>query len=120
LIPVKANRPGCEIIALEAATNNVRLAPLLRSRKEKRKNAMLLKSKIAVGAAVAVVLSTASAAISAPKHPVRPIHHQQTVTKRYVPPAAYQSFGFVRGSVRPSEPGYMRFQDQGVREDLGG
>jgi hypothetical protein len=118
LIPVKANKPGCEIIALEAATKNVRLVPPLRSRKEERKNAMLSKSNIAVGAAVAVVLSTASAAMSAPKHPVRPIHHQQTVTKRYVPPAAYRSFGLVRGSVRPSEPGC--FQDQGVREDLGG
>ncbi len=81
---------------------------------------MLSKSKIAVGVAVAAVLSTASAAMSAPKQPVRPVHHQQTVTKRYVPPAAYQSFGFVPGSIRPSEPGYRRFQDQGVREDLGG
>ena len=48
--------------------------------------AMLTNSKIAL--AVALVLATASAALAAPKHPVR----HQIPTVQQVPAAAYLSF----------------------------
>ena len=48
---------------------------------------MFSKSKITL--AVAIVLSAASAAMSAPKHPVAPVHHgDQLAVKRYVSPPA--------------------------------
>ena len=70
---------------------------------------MLTKSRIAL--AVALVLATASAALAAPKHPVR--HH--TVVARPLPAGAYLSFGAVR-STRPSN---FKIQDIGFKEDLG-
>jgi hypothetical protein len=71
---------------------------------------MLTNSKIALS--VALVLATASAALAAPKHTVRPA----TKVERQVPANAYLSFG----SVRPSEPSNMKIQDIGFKENLGG
>jgi hypothetical protein len=78
---------------------------------------MFSKSKLTF--AVAIVLSAATAAVSAPKHSVAPAHHgHQSVVKRYVPPATYRSFGSVP-SVAPREPEYMRIQDRGLWESQG-
>ncbi|HEY7296762.1 MAG TPA: hypothetical protein VH684_02400 [Xanthobacteraceae bacterium] len=70
---------------------------------------MLTNSKIAL--CVALILASASAALAAPKHAVR--HH--AAVARQVPANAYLSFA----SVRPSEPGNMRIQDIGFKENLG-
>jgi hypothetical protein len=66
---------------------------------------MLTNSKIALS--VALVLATASAAMAAPKHPVR----QSTAIQRQVPPGTYLS------SV--NQPLYMTIQDIGYREGNG-
>jgi hypothetical protein len=75
-------------------------------------------SKIVLAAAI--VLSAGSVAMSAPKHPVHPVHPRYHTAKPHVLPPVYRSFGFVRGSAQPREPGYMNFQDRGVQDDLGG
>jgi hypothetical protein len=78
---------------------------------------MSAKSKVAL--AVAIVLGTASASMSAPRHPVHSLHHRHhAVVKQHVPPSssyAYQRFGHVY--VR--EPGYMEFQTRGIIEGEG-
>jgi hypothetical protein len=80
-----------------------------------------MSSTSRIALAVAIVLSTASVGMSAPKHSVHSVHHRhQIVAKPYHPPAVYRSFGFVRSSAQPREPGYIEFQDRGIREDLGG
>jgi len=66
---------------------------------------MLTNSKIALS--VALVLATASAAMAAPKHPVR----QNTAIQRQVPAGTYLS------SV--NQPLYMTIQDIGYREGNG-
>jgi len=74
---------------------------------------MSTKTKIAL--AVAIVLGTASASISAPRHPVHPLHQRhQVMVKQHVPlrAYAYQRFGYVH--VR--EPAYMEFQTRGIIE----
>ena len=63
---------------------------------------MLTNSKIAL--AVALVLATASAAVAAPKHPVR---HDGAI-QRQVP-----------ANVLISRPLYMTIQDQGIRDGDG-
>ena len=63
---------------------------------------MLTNSKIALS--VALVLATASAAMAAPKHPVR----QSTAIQRQVSAGSYLS------SV--NQPLYMTIQDIGIRE----
>ena len=71
------------------------------------------KSKIALG--VAIVLSTASASLSAAKHPAHPLHQRhQAMVKQHVPlrAYAYQRFGYVH--VR--EPAYMEYQTRGIIE----
>ena len=75
---------------------------------------MLTNSKIALS--VALVLATASAALAAPKHTVR----HQTATVRQVPANAYLSFGSVRPAASTNEPTYMKIQDIGFKENLGG
>jgi hypothetical protein len=77
---------------------------------------MSSKSKIAL--AVAIVLGTASASVSAPKHRVHPLHQpHQAVVKQHVAPAyAYHRFGYVR--VR--EPDYIEYQTRGIWESEGG
>ena len=75
---------------------------------------MMTRSKIALS--IALVLGTVSAAAAATKHPA---HHQRTVVERQVPAAAYQSFGFARGSARAHEPTYMYVQDEGYKNSLG-
>jgi len=62
---------------------------------------MLTNSKIALS--VALVLATASAAVAAPKHPVR----HQTPTVQQVPAGTYQS---------SANQLYMTIQDIGIRE----
>jgi hypothetical protein len=74
---------------------------------------MSSKSKIAL--AVAILLGTASASVSATKHSVYPVHHRhQAVAQHHVPPPtyAYRSFGFVRVPA----PGYMEYQTTTYRE----
>jgi hypothetical protein len=79
-----------------------------------------MSSKSTIALAVAILLSTVSVAMSAPKHPVVPVlHRHETVAKRHVPPATYQSFGSVPSNVQPREPDYMRFQDRGLRDSQG-
>ena len=63
---------------------------------------MLTNSKIALS--VALVLATASAAVAAPKHPVR----HQPPTVQQVPASTYQSSA--------NQPLYMTIQDIGIRE----
>jgi hypothetical protein len=63
---------------------------------------MLTNSKIAL--AVALVLATASAAVAAPKHPVR---HDAAI-QRHVP-----------ANVLINRPLYMTIQDQGIRDGDG-
>ena len=63
---------------------------------------MLTNSKIAL--AVALVLATASAAVAAPKHPVR---HDAAI-QRQVP-----------ANVLINRPLYMTIQDQGIRDGDG-
>ena len=74
---------------------------------------MLTNSKIAL--AVALVLATASAAIAAPKHPVR----HQTPTVQQVPAGTYLSFASVRATNSVNQPAYMKIQDQGIRDGDG-
>ena len=74
---------------------------------------MLTNSKIAL--AVALVLATASAAVAAPKHPVR----HQTPTVQQVPAAAYLSFDSTPRANSANEPAYMKIQDQGIRDGDG-
>ena len=76
---------------------------------------MSTKTKIAL--AVAIVLGTASASISAPRHPVHPLHqrHQAMIKQKLhvsLRAYAYQRFGYVH--VR--EPAYMEFQTRGIIE----
>jgi hypothetical protein len=68
---------------------------------------MFIKSKIALS--LALVLATASAAIAAPKHPVR--HH--AATAKHLPASPYLSFGSVGGAGRVAKPTYMPIQDIG-------
>jgi hypothetical protein len=79
-----------------------------------------MSSKSKLTFAVAIVLSAATAAVSAPKHPVTPAHHshRSAVTRYVSPPATYQSFGSVR-RLEPREPEYMRIQDRGLWESQG-
>ena len=72
---------------------------------------MLTNSKIALS--VALVLATASAAVAAPKHPVR----HQTAVERQVPASAWLSFGSVRPANSANEPTYMKIQDIGIKEN---
>jgi hypothetical protein len=69
---------------------------------------MLTNSKIALS--VALVLATASAAMAAPKHPVR---HQATIQ---FPANTYLSFGAVRAT--PVKPSNQKIQDIGFNESL--
>ena len=64
---------------------------------------MVTNSKIAFSVA-ALVLATASAAMAAPKHPVR----HDTAIQRQVPASTYQSSA--------NQPLYMAIQDIGIRE----
>ena len=78
---------------------------------------MSSKSKIALS--VAIVLGTASASVSAPKHSVHPLHQRhQAVVKQHVSPPTYtyQRFGFVR----VPEPAYMEYQSRTEWEGNGG
>ena len=75
---------------------------------------MLTNSKIALS--IALVLATASAALAAPKHTVRPA----TKIERQVPANAYLSFGSVRRTNSVNEPSNMKIQDIGFKENLGG
>src|SRR5215469_421302 len=70
---------------------------------------MLTNSKIALS--VALVLASASAALAAPKHPVR----HNTAIQRQAPANAYLSFGAVRSTGSAKQPPYMTIQDFGVR-----
>jgi hypothetical protein len=74
---------------------------------------MLTNSKIAL--AVALVLATASAAVAAPKHPVR----HQTPTVQQVPAGTYLSFASARATNSVNEPAYIKIQDQGIRDGDG-
>jgi len=74
---------------------------------------MLTNSKIALS--VALVLATASAALAAPKHTVRP----QTTFARQVPAGTYLSLDSVRPTHWANEPTYMKIQDIGFKESLG-
>ena len=74
---------------------------------------MLTNSKIALS--VALVLTSASAAVAAPKHAVR----HQTATERQVPASAYQSFASVPRMNSVNEPAYIKIQDQGNRDGEG-
>jgi hypothetical protein len=85
---------------------------------------MLTKSKVAF--ALAIVLSTVSAAAAAPKHNVT--RHHATI-QRQVPKSALESFGsarqvqsqtFVRGTGLGQEPTYMYIQDDDFRRSNGG
>jgi hypothetical protein len=79
---------------------------------------MLTNSKIALS--VALVLASASAALAAPKHPVR----HNTAIQRQAPANAYLSFGAVRSTGSAKQPPYMTIQDFGIRRqcrpDAGG
>jgi hypothetical protein len=59
---------------------------------------MLTNSKIALS--VALVLASASAALAAPKHPVR----HDTAIQRQAPANAYLSFGAVRSTGSAKQP----------------
>jgi hypothetical protein len=72
------------------------------------------KSKVAL--AVAIVLGTASAAVSAPKHPLHQRH--QAMVKQHVPLRAYPYQRF--GHVYVREPAYMEYQTRGIIESEGG
>jgi hypothetical protein len=74
---------------------------------------MLTNSKIALS--VALVLAAASAAVAAPKHPVR----HQTPTVQQVPADAYLSFASAPRTNSAAEPSYMKIQDQGIRDGDG-
>ena len=82
---------------------------------------MLTNLKIALS--VALILATASAAIAAPKHPVRP----QTTVARQVPANAYLSFarhpylgvGSAHASGSVNESCYLKIQDIGNEEGNG-
>jgi hypothetical protein len=76
---------------------------------------MLTNSKVAL--TLALILGTASIAAAAPRHAVR---HQTTRIERQVPAPAYLSFGSVHPVRSVAEPTYMRIQDQGIRDYLGG
>jgi hypothetical protein len=71
---------------------------------------MLTNSKIVLS--LALVLATASAALAAPKHPVR----HDTAIQRQVPANAYLSFGAARSTGSVNQPTYMTIQDIGYRE----
>jgi len=74
---------------------------------------MLINSNIALS--IALVLATASAAIAAPKHPVR----HQTPTVQQVPAGAYLSFASAPRTNAANEPAYIKIQDQGIRDGDG-
>jgi hypothetical protein len=74
---------------------------------------MLTNSKIALS--VALVLATASAALAAPKHTVRPA----SKIERQVPANAYLSFAAVRSTGSVKESSNMKIQDIGFNESLG-
>ena len=69
--------------------------------------ALLTNSKIALS--VALVLATASAAVAAPKLPVR----HQTPTVQQVLAASVRAINSV------NQPAYMKIQDQGIRDGDG-
>jgi hypothetical protein len=73
----------------------------------------MMSSKLNIILAVAIVLGTMSASMSAPKHPLHQRH--QAVVKQHVPlrAYAYQRFGYVH--VR--EPAYMEYQTRGIIEN---
>ena len=70
---------------------------------------MLTNSKIALS--VALVLASASAALAAPKHPVR----HNTAIQRQAPANAYLSFGAVRSTGSAKQSPYMTIHDFGIR-----
>jgi hypothetical protein len=70
---------------------------------------MLTNSKLVLSAAL--VLATASAAVAAPRHPVR----HQTPTVQQVP----AGFASASRANSTNEPAYMKIQDQGIREGDG-
>ena len=74
---------------------------------------MLTNSRIALS--VALVLASASAALAAPKHPVR----HNTVVQRQAPANAYLSFGAVRSTGSVNQSLYMTIQDIGNRQGDG-
>jgi len=74
---------------------------------------MLTHSKIAFS--VALVLATASAAVAAPRHPIR----HQTPTVQQVPAGAYLSFASAPRTNAANEPAYIKIQDQGIRDGDG-
>jgi hypothetical protein len=74
---------------------------------------MLTNSKIALS--VALVLATASAAVAAPKQPVR----HQSPTVQQVPAGTSLSAASVRPTNSANEPAYMKIQDQGIRDGDG-
>src|SRR5215467_12005212 len=76
-------------------------------RSAQRRQTMLTNLKIAL--AVALVLATASAALAAPKHPVR----HQTAVERQVPASALLSFGSARSTGSVNQPLYITIQDIG-------
>jgi hypothetical protein len=80
-----------------------------------RRSKMLIKLQVALP--LALVLGMASAAIAAPKHADL---NQPTAAMRQMSLAAYQSYGSVRDAGQVQEPEYMQFQDQGVRNEIGG
>ena len=84
---------------------------------------MLTKSRTAF--ALAILLSTVSAAAATPKHKV--VRHPATI-ERQAPNAALNSFGsartqpqlFSHGTGLGQEPGYMYIQDDDWRRTNGG
>ena len=78
---------------------------------------MLIKSKIALSAAL--VIAMASTAMAAPRHALR----HQAVTAYpgavRVPAKAFLSFGSAASSARVAKPTYMTIQDIGFKENLG-
>ena len=75
------------------------------------KETMLTK----IALSVALALATSSAAVAAPKHPVR----HQTPTVQQVPAGTYLSFASVRATNSVNEPAYMKIQNQGIKDGDG-
>jgi hypothetical protein len=78
-----------------------------------------MSSKSTTALAVAIVLSTASNALSAPKHRTHPTPQRHQAAKRQVPPVAYGSFEAPVRRYVPRESGYMGYQDMGINDSLG-
>jgi hypothetical protein len=74
-------------------------------------------TKLTFALPLALGLGMASAAIASPKH----ADHNRLMSSTWqLPAAAYQSYGSVRDIGQLREPEYMRFQDRGVRNEIGG